>query len=146
MSSLNRYFLFADDFMVLFLSVKHLRTVQLESQLVKENKVFAGGSNSPLPDSVSTDENPTRNFYQNMHSSLDIIKSYLFGTSFWVTLTFVFAIYNRQPYIFSLGFIISVFLLLWWVPLLFCWGNLRIHESTFDKVGQSVSNFFSQLW
>ncbi|KAI5750716.1 hypothetical protein M8J77_000700 [Diaphorina citri] len=100
------------DFMVLFLSMKHLSIVKLESKLKQQNKTFAGGSNEQIEDFTNS-TNPTRNYYQYMYSSVDVIKTYLFGTSFWVTLTCVFAIYKSQPYMFSLGYLTSVFLLLW---------------------------------
>lgn len=106
-----------DYFVLLFLSMKHLRIIQLESKLLHQNRVFAGGNNTPLTDYESTGMNNTRNFYEHMHSSLDIIKSYIFGTFLWMTLTFVFVVYKGQPYIFSLGYMTSVFLLLWWVLL-----------------------------
>ncbi|XP_026688242.1 piezo-type mechanosensitive ion channel component-like [Diaphorina citri] len=98
--------------MVLFLSMKHLSIVKLESKLKQQNKTFAGGSNEQIEDFTNS-TNPTRNYYQYMYSSVDVIKTYLFGTSFWVTLTCVFAIYKSQPYMFSLGYLTSVFLLLW---------------------------------
>ncbi|XP_060599283.1 piezo-type mechanosensitive ion channel component 2-like isoform X3 [Ruditapes philippinarum] len=107
----NSYKLIADFFQLLFVCLQWRVFRKEMSQ--KEDEKDGGNNEDITPEVEAKMEIPVDDFTTKISSYLDVIKNFVFGYMFWVTLAIVFIAGTTRINLFSMGYVIAVFCFMW---------------------------------
>uniref|UniRef100_A0A915JZE0 Piezo domain-containing protein n=1 Tax=Romanomermis culicivorax TaxID=13658 RepID=A0A915JZE0_ROMCU len=100
-------FVLIGDFFVLLFACCQLYVFRVESVYGAN---YEGGDNAPIDTSL---QNAVPNFINYTKSYLDILKTFIFVYFQWITLTVVFVAGVSGISLFSLGYVLGAFIILW---------------------------------
>lgn len=95
--------------------VRQSLVFHVEKQNLQPGKDFVAGHNYSVFQDMEKPNfvNPVKDYVSHIHSWLDIIKRGSMMNLMWVILSIMFLAGTKRTYLFSLGYLVGVFIFLW---------------------------------